>query len=111
MFYDEKPGDCLRWKNDGQDIEAIMQFTGLHDKNGKEIFEGDLLLNPKATGKDVIPRKVVWADMAMANGWSAPFIRSHWAWNYSNVSLGTVADNCEIIGNIYENPELIKEDK
>lgn len=71
------------------------QFTGLKDKNGKEIFEGDILEKyPKVRGKvifdeDVGCFKVIWEELS---------------WDY-------VSGDKEVIGNIYENPELLEESK
>jgi|SRR5579864_428466 len=73
---------------------VLMQYTGLKDKNGKEIYEGDILQVPGA-----IPAQVYW-DFG--------------SWQLRNGSLtgGMLAnfdeENIEIIGNIYENPELLK---
>lgn len=78
----------------------LMQSTGLIDKNGEEIFEGDVLLT-----YDGELAKVYWDDVLA--GWFVDFI-------YETAELSEVADLqssrsiCKIIGNIYENLELLE---
>ncbi len=79
----------------------VMQFTGLHDKNGKEIYEGDILRwissNPFSLGEI---RKV-----------QVNYIEArYWCHGSIGVYLADLLNNeyCEVIGNIYENHELIK---
>lgn len=67
---------------------TLGQFTGLRDKNGKEIYEGDFIL---------------WID-----GASATF-NVEWMAKEAKFNLDRdVADHSEVIGNIHENPELLK---
>ena len=76
---------------------VLMQSTGLKDKNGNEIFEGDIL-----GSKDGILDSVVEfrSDVGM---WTTSLIR------YNNFErLCNVASERKIIGNIYKNPELLK---
>jgi hypothetical protein len=73
--------------------QVVMQYTGLKDKNGKEIYEGDIFRDSK--GKNQLVR------------WDLYF----WKWGvYNDIETdGRDAFSIEIIGNIYENPELIQE--
>ena len=91
----------------------VMQFTGLKDKNGKEIYEGDILKDysdayvDHKKGMDVL-WTVKWAiEFAM-------FVLENFD-DVSEMQDGTdpspkqyIEKHCEIIGNIYENPELLK---
>lgn len=78
---------------------GLMQFTGLHDKNGKEIWEGDIISHDKTRG--VV---VVWNEEIA--GWDVEFQDNYKTW-------GSLPDffpgEIQIIGNIYENPELLKQ--
>lgn len=78
-------------KNDKEYI--LMQYTGLKDKNGKEIYEGDIL-KAKSQGTEYIGK--VYYDEAQWFG----------AGDYLHHAVKN--SNAEIIGNIYSNPELIK---
>lgn len=76
----------------GEDIE-VMQYTGLKDKNGKEIYEGDILkYDPDVT---TALQEVVWNG----KGWR---VRNKRGW------YGDSFETAEVIGNIYENPDLLK---
>ena len=80
----------------GKEIE-VMQFTGLNDKKGKEIYEGDIL---NSSEKDSLCY-VIWDDAAFAL--KSPGSE---AVDYEHSS---VFESMEVVGNIYENPELLKQ--
>jgi len=88
---------------------VVMQFTGLKDKNGKEIYEGDILKwtneFPALGEPKEIVRKVKW-DTYYGAGWN---FGESWKdgekrWSYRKPQ----PEEIEVIGNIYENPELLK---
>lgn len=80
----------------------IMQFTGLHDKNGKEIYDGDIckwsswfLGSYQEINGDKIISLVEWSNK-----------KGKWFVKNDVWDLGIYSD-IEVIGNIYENPELL----
>ena len=76
------------------DIE-LMQYTGINDKNGKEIYEGDIIICKY--GPEIM-MEVKWVDEGF---------RTLGKYNGDNY-VGYVKNSAEVIGNIYENFELVK---
>ena len=83
----------------------IMQFTGLHDKNGKEIWEGDVLSWQGAD--DEYTRGHVFFERG--SFWICFTEKPHIA--YSETLSDHLEDrrDSEVLGNVYENPELLGE--
>lgn len=74
--------------------DTVGQYVGVRDKNGKEVYEGDLLKDDN--GKLY---KIVWGCDLL---WLAKTNETH-----CNCYGPKVAERSEIVGNIYDNPELI----
>ncbi len=79
----------LPWSCDGADLGTkifLMQYTGLKDKNGKEAYSNDIV----------------------SDGINEPFVVDLWNWHLM-IRLSEI--EFEIIGNLFENPELLKPNK
>jgi len=91
--------------SDNKEDSILIQFTGLKDKNGKEIYDGDIVTVYHKRDEDNYEEgfyttgKVVWSSGAFWINGGGYCILQHFHYND--------ADR-EIIGNIYENPELLK---
>ena len=80
------------------DVE-LMQYTGIKDKDNKKIYEGDILF--ESFGEKYY--KVVFEN----GGFRAEFKGDFDEHSFDLIDV--VAQGCEIVGNIYENPELMEE--
>ena len=84
---------------------VIMQSTGLFDRNNKEIFEGDIITN----GKDVMcMKRHNTLGFYVEQKGKVEFIADSAVLEDFEEDAKEIADILEIIGNIYENPELLE---
>lgn len=98
FVYSNKPSDFGFWKWVAyDDTTPLMQYTGLKDKKGREIYEGDVIKewwnkldNPHIT-TIVYYKNGFYLDDGLHSNWNA--------------------EDVEVIGNIWENPGLLEEPK
>lgn len=77
--------------------DTVGQYTGLTDKKGKQIFEGDIVKMSFVDGEDV--GEIAWDEERCR---FAYFEADGWGYGVDETVV------CEIIGNIYDNPELLE---
>ncbi len=111
----------IHWREGGSSCNqpvkngTVGQYTGLHDKNGKPIYEGDIVVqDEKATGfppyDGTEPRVVQFKNGCWCFD-AGRYDDGDWIrfgfWTYSNEGQNCL-HQLEVIGNIYENKELLE---
>lgn len=90
--------ECRRWRATYPYVCRLMQYTNLKDKNGKEIYEGDILKVKLDDGEVNLYVKYTNGEYRVVN-------EGRWEDSlYAYMYFGDV----EIVGNIYENEDLLK---
>jgi uncharacterized phage protein (TIGR01671 family) len=109
LFYDSDEGFTFAFDDstfvdeeyaEGTLNYELMQFTGLYDKNGKEIYEGDIVEDEYGNKFVVIWERFCWnlSDFWWSEKSSAPDLAFYHEFQ----------TRIRVVGNIYENPELLQ---
>ncbi|WP_405347953.1 YopX family protein [Fusobacterium animalis] len=100
IFFSNEDVDCYE-HSDFKDIE-LMQYTGLYDKKGKEIYEGDIVKLRANHGIGIIRYSDEWGAFVVEYIKTRPLVV---------LGMNYYKEDIEVIGNIYENSELLGENK
>lgn len=92
----------------GQEVipETVGQYTGLTDKNGTKIFEGDIVSEKPSMNNTAYVGHVAYDEKDAL--WRFMILNSD---HYNGVVLGSYSTSYAVIGNIYDNSELLRSDR
>jgi uncharacterized phage protein (TIGR01671 family) len=95
--YDNEDGSKTLEKYYEPDV-TFLQYTGLKDKNGVEIYEGDFIQNVADNGKRLSIFEIRWQQACCG------FVKER---EDGNTFTLEISKYFEVIGNVHENPELL----
>ena len=98
MIYDSS-ANIFKWISEGQPIE-VMDHSGLKDKNGVEIYESDIVVV-----YDMEPIVIEYKNGGF--GYNALFVKDDFIGICGHNHREWLLEGMKVIGNIYENPELL----
>lgn len=84
--------ECRRWSAPYPYVCKLMQWTGVKDKHEKEIYEGDIVKTKEHMGQIIYSKGMFFIDV------EGDYL----------LPIYNVSEFMEVIGNIYENPELLE---
>ena len=93
------------------DGDTICNPTGLTDKNGNKIWENDVVKTYNSQGQECHIEQIIWADYGLNEGWCSKGIKSLIKYDKRVFNTGfgkSDARKCEVIGNIFDNANLLK---
>lgn len=105
LFTSETGTPATAYSDEGDRFD-IEQYTGLKDKNGKEIYEGDIVDTGEKYGKYKVVFSEFWCGFSFEGGKGR---KTRGGTEYPRFSQDW--DSVEVIGNIHENPELLEGEK
>jgi uncharacterized phage protein (TIGR01671 family) len=101
--------DFKNWSDKPWEVDSIlMRGIGLNDKYGVEIYEGDILQFVQIDGNRLVRKSVHWCENSVRFELSSE-IKAPIPHQYTEEAIyDKWAENTIIVGNVYENPELLK---
>lgn len=102
LMYQEIPEEVPHGIGRIDNTQILMQYTGLKDKNGTEIYEGDVVKGRYYAGYNIGIKGIIGNV-----SWTSASFKVNGVKQYEGTRVG-LDWSFEVIGNIYEHPELLK---
>lgn len=107
---------CFEFEDDKMqlvDVETVGQYTGLTDKNGEKIFEGYIVTyeDAEADYEGYHDNVFLNCGEVVISAWTGIGFTNRQTVEMDDLYISETKVDCEVIGNIYDNPELLEAQK